>query len=267
MHTTAMQSILIASLPASVVVLAPAGDETSKWPVGGFSVVPAPAADGTRGNPPSGPTASSSGGGGRGVVPAGAANSDSDNEQQETRTNARLLRMRYVDGNGKRKRQPRPKVAVLSGCVGVSASTSPQSGKSTATPTPRRHKSGPSATAAVVGVDVDMSSAVSPPAFATGENMIAATGGQSNFVDAAAAAAVGAHAAFDSDVQTGAAAYDQVPAVRLSCLNIMEYRLGKYQGMHWSVDASVLPYSRLYSQARGCRIDQSVGIGSHSNTY
>ena len=31
---------------------------------------------------------------------------------------------------------------------------------------------------------------------------------------AAAAVAVGAHAAFDSDVQTGAAAYDQVPAVR-----------------------------------------------------
>ena len=33
-----------------------------------------------------------------------------------------------------------------------------------------------------------------------------------------------------------------------SCLSIVEYRLGKYQGMHWSVGASVLPYVRLYLQ-------------------
>ena len=35
-----------------------------------------------------------------------------------------------------------------------------------------------------------------------------------------------------------------------SCLNIVEYRLGKYQGMHWSVVASVLPYVRLHLQNR-----------------
>ena len=34
-----------------------------------------------------------------------------------------------------------------------------------------------------------------------------------------------------------------------SCLNILEYRLGKYQDMHWSVSASVLPYVRLHLQA------------------
>ena len=33
-----------------------------------------------------------------------------------------------------------------------------------------------------------------------------------------------------------------------SCLSIVEYRLGKYQGMHWSVGASVLPYVRLHLQ-------------------
>ena len=35
-----------------------------------------------------------------------------------------------------------------------------------------------------------------------------------------------------------------------SCLNIVEYWLGKYQGMHWSVVASVLPYVRLHLQNR-----------------
>ena len=52
-----------------------------------------------------------------------------------------------------------------------------------------------------------------------------------------------------------------------SCLNIMEYRLGKYQDMHWSVGASALPYVRLYLQVRRYLIDQDGGIGSHSNTY
>ena len=33
-----------------------------------------------------------------------------------------------------------------------------------------------------------------------------------------------------------------------SCLNIVEYRLGKYQDMNWSVGASVPPYVRLYLQ-------------------
>ena len=33
-----------------------------------------------------------------------------------------------------------------------------------------------------------------------------------------------------------------------SCLSIVEYRLGKYQDMHWSVGASVLPYVRLHFQ-------------------
>ena len=35
-----------------------------------------------------------------------------------------------------------------------------------------------------------------------------------------------------------------------SCLSIVECRLGKYQGMPWSVDAPVLPYVRLYLSAR-----------------
>ena len=30
-----------------------------------------------------------------------------------------------------------------------------------------------------------------------------------------------------------------------SCLNIVEYRLGKYQDMHWPVGAPALPYARL----------------------
>ena len=35
-----------------------------------------------------------------------------------------------------------------------------------------------------------------------------------------------------------------------SCLSILEYRLGKYQGMHWSAGASALPYVRLYLQVQ-----------------
>ena len=33
-----------------------------------------------------------------------------------------------------------------------------------------------------------------------------------------------------------------------SCLNIVEYWLDKYQGMHGSVDVPALPYVRLYLQ-------------------
>ena len=39
------------------------------------------------------------------------------------------------------------------------------------------------------------------------------------------------------------------PQIRLKpCLSIVEYRMGKYQGMHWFVDVPVLPYVRLYLQ-------------------
>ena len=48
-----------------------------------------------------------------------------------------------------------------------------------------------------------------------------------------------------------------------SCLSIVEYRLGKYQGMHWSAGASALPYVRLYLQiqaAGSTRVEASDRI-------
>ena len=48
-----------------------------------------------------------------------------------------------------------------------------------------------------------------------------------------------------------------------SCLDILEYRLGKYHDMHWSVGAPVLPYVRLHLQvwkAEPTRVEASDRI-------
>ena len=218
MHTTAMQSILIASLPVSVVVLAPAGDEQE-----------------TR------------------------ANTNSSFNDHEL---ANRLRSRFGVSE-KRKRLPstRPRVSVLS--ASVSAPASPQSGKSTGTPAALRHKTETIMDASDFAANA---AAPTPPAAAAANASTPAP---------AAAVAVGAHAAFDSDVQTGAAAYDQVPAVRPAAaetvagappaekkkqqnqtdLNVIEQRLKSA----WNL---LLPGRSLPSN--NCRFTGSKFVGEYS---